>query len=135
MKKVTLILPALFFFAVTAHAQRHAPTVEMCRADEAVWGRASDQQDYSHAQAEFATKGIPNSTPVARETMKEIFARMNEMTDCASVDPAPARQNAYLAVMTFYAEVGADRYRSFILRHNLWNQFMEEDEKGLRDTK
>jgi hypothetical protein len=49
---------------------------------------------------------------------------------CASVDEAKA--NSYREMVRFYSSVVADRYRSFVERHDLMRKFMAEDKAGAR---
>lgn len=60
-------LALLILVSATALAQEHAPTVEQCRADAAVW----------------SAKNADISTP----SDKELWARVREMNQCVEVDP------------------------------------------------
>lgn len=115
LSKLVGTLAVLGAVSTAAIPQEHAPTVEQCRADAAVW-----------AKADFK---IP--------TMKELWARCHEMTQCTDVDPPEKAHELYVR----YVEVcnGAsreytDRVIRFLDRHNpSWKQqFDDEDAAGKR---
>jgi len=92
---------------------QHAPTVDQCRADSAVWEKA----DYS--------------TP----SLSELFELSREMNDCAKVDPAERSHEQFFKYANVAEEVHSEytkRLVDFLNRHNLRKQFMSEDEAGKR---
>ena len=107
----------LLISAATVLAQEHAPTVEQCRADAAVW----------------SAKDADIKTP----TMKELWLRVHEMNQCLAVDPVEAAHEYTFKYLTVCRNIGdeyADRVVSFINRHNpKWkSQFDAEDADGKR---
>jgi hypothetical protein len=111
MKRFALVL---LISAVTV-AQEHAPTVEQCRADAAVW-----------ADADFT---IP--------TMKELLSRSKEMSDCLKVDPLKESHEAGMKYIEFSQRFSVEyqnRTVHFLDRHDpAWYQkFLAEDAAGQR---
>jgi hypothetical protein len=125
MKSLLWLAGLLFAFAASASAQQHAPTVDVCRADAAVWNAA-----------------VMNRNPEASKTKlpyDELAARAIEMHDCLTVDPAHVGDAASIARMDTYSLLEADytdeiasRAMHFIQRHGLGKQFLEEDAAGAR---
>jgi len=96
-----------------AFAQQHSPTVDVCRADEAVWAAdAVGNQTY---------KTLPYN---------ELALRQNEMNDCAKVDGDQHRTADYVALVSLYENLIEVRMTHFLNRHNLMQQFLDEDAAG-----
>jgi hypothetical protein len=107
----------LFISAAAVLAQEHAPTVEQCRADAAVW----------------SAKDADTKTP----TMKELWLRVHEMNQCLAVDPVESAHEYTLEYLTVCRNVGDEysaRVVSFLNRHDAkWkSQFDAEDAGGKR---
>ncbi len=111
-----LLIIAVFsthLVAATAEGQQKTPTVEQCRADLGSW--AKDEKPDSLSAAEMEN-------------------RSGEMLKCYSID-SPENHEANDAYSTmakhygFWLEV---RMADFIVRHNMWKQFHDEDAQGLR---
>lgn len=130
MRRIAVILGLLLCFPLASLPQQHAPTLQMCRADAAVWGNAQAETDYFNAEAERVTYGTPNPSPIEKLPVTEVKSRMREMGECFEVDPS--QQKVYVAVDTFYGSVQGDRWLEFILRHHLMKQFEREDAEGER---
>ena len=113
-----------------SESQKHAPSIETCRADLALWYDVASATEYKKAETLHLTGGTKNSTPAAKLPLKEVNARIIEMGNCSHVDTA--RSDAYVGANDFYAGVQGDRYFAFIVRHNLMPQIMKEDAQGLR---
>ena len=96
-------------------AVEHAPTVEQCRADRAYWMSKIEQPD---------GKG---TNDVVFETLR---GWQSEMSKCEVVDPENYGKY-YNAGSEAIAE-SASRTLAFISRHNLVNQFLDEDAAGKR---
>lgn len=121
----SLFFLAALLFAGTISAQEHAPTVDVCRADAAVWNAA-----------------VVNHNPETSKTKlpyDELAARSNEMHACRSVDPARVgdsssitRMDAYTLLEALYKDEIASRAMNFIARHGLGKQFLAEDAAGAR---
>jgi len=111
-KKVWLLLvivaPLQFI-----HAQvQHALTVEQCQADQKL------------------VLSRLNSNERTLVTYKEGYGWFLEMQDCLSVDPE--NQARYYNTMSETSAMLNTKVRSYLERHNLWNQFMAEDAQGKR---
>jgi hypothetical protein len=124
----TLMLATLA--PATPESQKHAPSIETCRADLALWYDVESATAYKKAETLHITGGVKNSTPAAKLPLKEVNARIIEMGNCSHVDTT--RSNDYVAANDFYAGVQGDRYFAFIVRHNLMPQILKEDAQGLR---
>jgi hypothetical protein len=111
MKTVVLVL----IVSATAIAQEHAPTVEQCRADAAVW---------SAKDADIKTR-----------SMKELWARCHEMNQCTKVDrPESDYFFKYLSVCNETNQEYESRVIDFLNRHhaNWKEEFDAEDAVGKR---
>jgi hypothetical protein len=113
MKSVGLLL----LLPVVALAQEHAPTVEQCRADAAVW----------------SAKDADIKTPA----MKELWARVHEMNQCLEVDPVESAHDytfKYISVSNTVGREYESRVIDFLNRHDpTWKQrFDDEDAAGKR---
>jgi hypothetical protein len=108
-----VLLPAI-------NAQQHAPTTEVCRADEAVWGNRHAEIAWLNADTD--ENGDSNRTAIDQLSLKEVLSRIQEMGDCQSVDPG--HENSYYETMMFYSGVRASRALHFIYRHNLMSQLI-----------
>ena len=109
---------------------KHAPTVEVCRADAAVWWSDDVVAEYNKSEEQLASGGkyIPN--PAGDLSLKEVSARRREMYDCVQVDKRDAQ--IYRGAYEFYWGVRMGRYERFIERHGLMDEFLKEDAQGLR---
>lgn len=128
--KAIVVFFAVLLIATCLSAQDHAPTTEECRADAALWGDREARTEYNESQTAYVRDGTQNKTGIARLPYRAISARMNEMIDCTKVDGQ--HSDTYDELQKFYFGVIADRWYDFIKRHKLMNQFMQEDEKGMR---
>jgi hypothetical protein len=119
-------------FMSLAHQQepKHAPTVEMCRANVAVWYSVESENEFTQAQLKWLRDGIPNRTEFAKLSIPELFARMYEMLDCSEADGQ--RHNQYFDAASFYNDIVADRTLRFVIRHGLMDQLKKEDAEGKR---
>lgn len=107
-----------------AQEVEHAPTVAVCRADSAVWN------------SDFMKNGPKDS--VGRISVQELLLRESEMNKCGFVDPPhPDNSNynhpeTYLFLQGLYSNEIGIRLVDFITRHNMWQQFLDEDAAGKR---
>lgn len=123
----------LLLLVAPATAQEHAPTVDICRADAALW------------ISQIKTDKIDSLS------FNELINRQNEMRDCMVVDPesdtAPPqttdseeiyraweehikdqnRFDNYEALFAAYCAVSGKRMYDFLDRHGLSQQFLQED--------
>jgi hypothetical protein len=129
-----VIVPCLMFamFARGALAQQaqHAPTVDVCRADVAVWWTEYIVSQYEKSEDGLASGGKYIRNPAGDLPIKEVSVRMNEMHDCENVDTRDAR--TYSSAWGFYYGIIMERYQRFVERHGLHDQFMKEDAEGMR---
>jgi hypothetical protein len=115
------ILCFAFLFAVAAFAQRtqHTPTVAQCRADEAAWSlEVVEEHDASFTHL---------ATNTAAPTLIDWH---NEMSACEPADPT--RVHYYLELDGLINAELTTRLYSFLRRHNLKQQFLNEDAAGER---
>jgi hypothetical protein len=90
---------------------KHAATVEQCQADERVWS----QQFYASP---------------ALISIKTLQAWQQEMHECGTVDPS--HKPLYHNFFTELSLEEGDRALNFLMRHELYDQFVAEDETGKR---
>jgi hypothetical protein len=120
---VKLAIALLLFGLVTTALPRsagvrqvkHAPTVAQCQADERLWMSKLEQ-----------TQPKPSGTRDV--SYKVLQSWIDEMGDCEAVDPDES--NRYINVTHETLSEIAIRYRNFLWRHNLEDQFIQEDESG-----
>lgn len=124
------VVAGLLLFAPVLRTQEHAPTVEACRADNALWHSAQEEADYLNQEMKHIDDGSTNKNPVAKLPLKEIYLRMGELNKCFSVDER--NSSRYFDTHRFYETVVTNRYFSFIVRHHLRSQFEAEDAAGAR---
>lgn len=108
-----------------AKSQEPKPALKQCRVDadpfiKTMLDNPKDLIAEFNAQRDY----------LKRFPLSEIGRRQTEMYDCTTVDPK--NSEAYKTVaLVLDAEV-TSRYLSFLLRHNLMNQFRAEDANGAR---
>ncbi|MGA2855399.1 MAG: hypothetical protein ABSE40_00935 [Candidatus Sulfotelmatobacter sp.] len=113
MKRIPVLAVMLITSWVSGQVD-HAPTVAQCQADQRLW--------LSKIEAEGARENLPPF---------DVLGEWNrEMLDCQKVDPAHAWN--YSATGGEIVAEHATRLVSFLVRHQLWQQFKEEDAAGKR---
>jgi hypothetical protein len=113
---------ALVASLASAHprqAVEHAPTVEQCRADLRAWWEKAGK-----------VQGLDDITYDVLGSMS------SEMTNCIFVDKAN-RSHAdsapdYYELAVELDKQQAERVTRFLIRHELWQKFSEEDPAGKR---
>lgn len=132
MKRTKIVMLGVLglLFVPELQAQEHAPAVDVCRADAAVWGKQPQADEYLSQETKHLTDGTPNSSPIAKLSLQELILRSEEMNDCERVDEPSWR--TYQNVIDFYHTVIFQRYHNFIIRHHLLEQFKAEDAAGIR---
>ena len=115
--------------ASAASAQQHAPTLDVCQADVAVWYSPERAAEYNNAQARQMQRGVRNRNEYTQLPIKEVVARMKEMADCWEVADYT---EVYFKAHLFFHSIYSDRMIDFISRHHLWEQFRSEDAAGAR---
>lgn len=130
MKFATAFLFVAIATSAGAQEVKHAPTVDVCRADAAVWWSNSVVDEYEKSEDELASNGkyIPN--PVGDLPIKEVLARRTELIECEDVDKD--NHHTYSSAIAFYSGVSSERYQRFLQRHGLFRQFVKEDAAGVR---
>jgi hypothetical protein len=124
MRAVMLIC----IISMTAFAQEHAPTVEQCKADQALWGADHTQTAYNEAETRHVESGAVNRTEIAMLSITQLKQRMRGMYECEDV----VAMDPYHSTGNFYYSVIADRYLGFLIRHGLMPQLVKEDAAGER---
>jgi hypothetical protein len=130
VKKTAGFVLVALLFAPGLRTQQHAPTLDVCRADSAAWDNIADRTDYYDQEAKHISNDTRNTNPAMKLSAKELSLRVAEMGDCESVDTSNI--HVYANLLEFYDKVIEDRYRRFIVRHHLMEQFKTEDAAGAR---
>jgi hypothetical protein len=117
MKTLCLLL-AIAVPLQSIHAQaEHAPTVTQCRADQRLW---------------FSKLGTPDNLDVANVSFTELDDWRLEMGACFVVDPDLRPQYANTISEIYHTMF--NRAEDFLARHDLFDEFITEDEKGCRGS-
>lgn len=115
-----LVLVFVSFNSVSAQEVKHAPTVEQCRADMRQWLSKLEEPIQ-----------LPRTGAAADDVnFQELDGWAQEMFVCHNVDPP--FDGDYFNTAGEIAALEVKRLRNFLLRHNLWNQFLAEDAQGKR---
>ncbi len=128
---ILLVLVVLALFASPTSGQQHALTQQQCQADASVWGPKQDSwfNTVDLSQPNQGSFGVASSD---RATIDEINLRMQEMEQCKRIDVTFLSSRTYGNVELFYMYVTWQRMHNFLIRHNLRDQFLEEDKQGKR---
>jgi hypothetical protein len=105
----TILLLALF--PVTCLAQEHALSKTHCQADANLWNL--------HNDILAADPAMP---------VRELGLRAQEMANCWLAYRSPI----FHTVTDSYHDAYVSRLDNFMVRHNLFPQFIEEDKEGKR---
>jgi hypothetical protein len=127
--KKRLLFRLLLLFAIPVIGQvEHATTPEQCRADSDAWDIPTWSVSVPNGDAfrDFAISMLVKST-VSAKTMD---ARMVEFDECMKTDSNQA--GGYSQASRAYTSAKLVRGAGFLQRHNLMEQFYEEDEQGKR---
>ena len=120
MKTILAIIAVLMLAGVAgAQGVEHAPTVEQCRADNAVWW------DKVTADAP-----APDWATTVKESSVTIALWSKELGLCMVVDPTQTHN--YAETDMRIALIISSRRRHFIERHGLADKFWSEDAAGKR---
>jgi hypothetical protein len=116
MNKLWLLLAMLTPLQLM-HAQevKHAPSVEECRAEQTLWVSRLDE---------------PNDAGIVNVNDSDLNDWSSRMHLCGSVDPELRWQ--YYYIQRELSEVQTNRLIRFLVRHNLYGQFLAEDAQGNR---
>jgi len=109
----TFALFTVVLFAAAAVSQEK-PTIEQCRADLNAWKSTTDTE----------RDGLG---------ARELQRRAGEMTSCSDVEASDWERRArYLLVSGIYIDAFSARHLKFLIRHQLLQQFLDEDAAGQR---
>jgi hypothetical protein len=128
-KTERFLFPLVLLFVIPMLAQvEHAPTPEQCRADGDAWDipKWSSSVPNEGAFADFATAVLRDP----RLSAKTLDARNAELEQCEKTDST--QFGRYAQAARAYTSAELVRMACFILRHNLKEQFYQEDEQGKR---
>jgi hypothetical protein len=125
----SFIAGLLLIAAPLVKAQEHAPLLDQCKADIALWYSDESEVEYRKAENAHRTDGTKNRTDYAKLPIKVLNFRVGELVDCWSVS---GQDDRYFKAARFYGEIREDRYYRFLVRHHLIKQLLTEDEKGIR---
>jgi hypothetical protein len=110
--KYFILFSFLLIDAATGQV-KHAPTVAQCQADERLW--VSD---------------VEHKTDDTLPSLRILSDWGVEMEDCRKVDPD--NQRSYFNLSSEIIALRLTRISHFLDRHNLYQQFIQEDEEGKR---
>jgi hypothetical protein len=113
MKRTILLLALLTTTVTMGQDIHHATTIEQCKADGAVWYTQVDN--------------------VHHLSVRELFERRREMSECVIVLESRSQdsQQAIQLHLLYEANIRI-RQGHFLERHNLTQQFIDEDANGGR---
>ena len=114
-----LILMVVMFASFTL-AQEHAPTKAQCDADARLWSVDSNDID---GWQRLEQGPLP---------YQELQNRALYMRRCAKAYAGSAEDKAYWDVENMYDMLIGGRVQNFVMRHKLWEQFVDEDTAGMR---
>lgn len=143
MKFASLIF-LIVVLSPRAHAQTDSSsfprTVEQCRAAATEWNDPVAWEEYKKANPDATARYIPNlhpdalphqdSTKIGVRSVRELVLRRIKLSACERIDAK--RLETYCEIDRFYLRVLSDRYANFLARHQLFQQFMSEDDQGGR---
>jgi hypothetical protein len=109
--KCYLAFAVLILTASLAGQVEHAPTVAQCQADQRLW--LSQVED--------------NDSSLKYDALNDMAV---EMGRCTKVDPP--NEIRYDNVYSEATAVRLMRLKHFLVRHQLWSKFIEEDAAGKR---
>jgi hypothetical protein len=117
VNKICVVILAVSFISPTMRgtAQRAAiaPNAAQCRSDAAIW--------LPTLQAQGGTIAI---------TYETLGSWVDEMMQCRDVDPA--NREKYFDVASGAVAERANRETNYLVRHDLYKQFLAEDVAGKR---
>src|ERR1700687_389322 len=121
---------AVFLYAhAVPHEIKHAPTLQSCSADLNLWSaQIPNWPDPSPEQLHEGVKTL---------TVEEMSRRVLYLSDCIKAHPVlqrskPDEPPTYFSLFMFYNGESGDGYLNFLVRHNLFFKFKQEDETGKR---
>ncbi len=128
---ILLVLVILALFASPTSGQQHALTQQQCQADASAWGPKQDSW-FNTVDLSKPNQGSFGVASSDRATIDEINLRIQEMEQCKRIDVTLLSSRTYSNVEVFYMYVTWQRMHNFLIRHNLRDQFLQEDKEGKR---
>ena len=123
---MTIFFMCGFLVSSWGEPQKHAPSVAQCRFDAAAWNKEEN--------AGPKDKDVGYQLPFG-----ELLKRQREMMDCVKLDTQHGPNAAVVEVRTSYRTIYHvyttamyARYQHFLERHQLMENFLDEDSKGSR---
>lgn len=108
-----LVMVAMLMMGGAPQDIHHAPTADQCRADLAVW----------YGQSKAIIETIP---------AHDLDGRRLEMVECSDLFTDHLEREKAFGMQNVYVSHIQQRMERFILRHDLMQQFADEDLKGAR---
>jgi hypothetical protein len=119
------VLPVSMILMIAVAIAEESPTgLKQCRIDLNTITKLGPLTNPSFAQIK-AQKDYVRSL-----RLSEISQRLKEMGDCSEADPQNELAYAHFSLLLQQEETS--RYVNFLLRRDLWNQFVAEDAQGKR---
>jgi hypothetical protein len=129
--KTAVLELGVLLFVPFLRAQEQPPAMDACRADRITWYGADEERiDYLRQQTRQIKDGTQNTNQFARLPLREVLSRSQVMGMCVAVDPQ--NRDQYAQAQLFYGGIQADRVSSFLKRHDLYSQVLNEDDAGAR---
>jgi hypothetical protein len=113
---MAILFMCAFFGSSSGEPQKHAPSAAQCRSDAAAWNKEEDT-------------GPKDKDVGYRLPFGELLKRQREMMSCVKSD---AQHDQYRTIYHVYTTAMYARYQHFLERHQLMEQFLDEDSKGSR---
>ena len=128
-KTARFLLPLVLLVGIPMTAQvEHAPTTEQCRADADAWGVPSKLSPVPNEyQFRNHLRDVAKNPDIAAE---KLDVRIEELSMCMRM--VPAQSFRYEQGSRAYTIAEYSRMAAFVSRHNLLNQFYQEDDQGKR---
>jgi hypothetical protein len=118
------LIVSIVMLSVVANSQEHSPALEQCRLDFDTYKKLGN---FAHpTEAEFTAQ----RDYLRRFPLSEINRRIVEMESCMDVDQTHRQDYTDASLLLEGAQ--RNRYMNFLVRHNLWDQFVAEDAQGKR---
>jgi hypothetical protein len=122
--RVCGLISLIALLSMFSQSQEHRPALEQCRLDVTAY---STLGSFAHPTA---TELEAQTHYMNRFPSSEISRQTKEMEDCMDVDQGNHKN--YEDVSLLLTSGTNNRYMQFLLRHDLWKQFVAEDAQGKR---
>jgi hypothetical protein len=122
--RLRVLAVSMILLIAVASAEESPTALKQCRIDLNTYTKLGPLTNPSFAQIK-AQKDYLRAF-----RLSEISQRLREMGDCMEADPQ--NEIGYAHVSLSLRQEETSRYVNFLLRHDLWNQFVAEDAQGKR---